>query len=361
MTPQGGTRAPGTAPADEAGELAALRARVQRLEHEVSRLRGVIRQAGDMIVVTDLDGKIIEFNEEAEHVLGWRAAEVLGGTPDRFYVSKSARARLLAKLTEESGEQPALPLKRQPGEASPDHGSHQVVREDVEVKTKAGERRWLNLSLSWLLDADGRRIGTVGVSKDVTARRSLEDELRRLSVTDKLTGLFNQSHFFHRLEVEKERALRLRHDLSLLLFDLDGFKKLNDTQGHREGDKVLIQIGRVLFESIRKEVDSAFRYGGDEFTVLLPGADRVIAVRFAERVRRRIEELDMSGVRASMGVCPFDPKNRALQVVEKADEAMYLSKRAGGNRVAAYDLTAGAVALCNPEPPTGAFMRPGGY
>lgn len=356
--PQGGADA--IAPtASQADELARLRERVARLEHELSRLRGVIRQAGDMIVVTDLEGKIIEFNEEAEHVLGWRADEVLGGTPDRFYVSKSARARLLAKLTEESGEQPALPLTS--SGVVVDRGSHQVVREDVEVKTKAGERRWLNLSLSWLLDASGRRIGTVGVSKDVTARRNLEEELRRLSVTDKLTGLFNQSHFFHRLEVEKERALRLRHDLSLLLFDLDGFKKLNDTQGHREGDKVLIQIGRVLFESIRKEVDSAFRYGGDEFTVLLPGADRVIAVRFAERVRRRIEELDMSGVRASMGVCPFDPKNRALQVVEKADEAMYLSKRAGGNRVAAYDLTAGAVALCNPEPPTGAFMRPGGY
>jgi len=356
--PQGGADA--IAPtASQADDVAFLRARVARLEEELARLRGVVRQAGDMIVVTDLDGKIIEFNEEAEHVLGWRADEVLGGTADRFYVSKSARARLLGKLTAESGEQPALPLTS--GTVVVDRGSHQVVREDVEVKTKAGERRWLNLSLSWLLDAAGRRIGTVGVSKDVTARRQLEEELRRLSVTDKLTGLFNQSHFFHRLEVEKERALRLRHDLSLLLFDLDGFKRLNDTQGHREGDKVLIQIGRVLFESIRKEVDSAFRYGGDEFTVLLPGADRVIAVRFAERVRRRIEELDMSGVRASMGVCPFDPKNRALQVVEKADEAMYLSKRAGGNRVAAFDLNAGAVALCNPEPPTGAFMRPGGY
>lgn len=324
---------------DPAAEVVRLRARVAALEEELSRLRGIVRQAGDMIVVTDLEGKVLEFNEEAGHVLGYQAAEVLGTTADRFYVSRAARARLLERLA---------------GEASG------VVRDDVEVRTAAGERRWVNLSLSWLQDAAGRRIGTVGVSKDVTARRKLEDELRRLSVTDKLTGLFNQSHFFHRLEVEKERALRLRHDLALLLFDLDGFKRLNDTLGHREGDKVLLQIGRVLFESIRKEVDSAFRYGGDEFTVLLPGADRVQAVRFAERVRRRIEELDMSGVRASMGVCPFDPRNRALQVVEKADEAMYLSKRAGGNRVAAYDLATGAVALCDPEPPTGAFMRPGG-
>lgn len=327
---------PTDAPAGDAAEVARLRARVAALEEELTRLRGIVRQARDMIVATDLEGRILEFNEEAERELGWKAKDVVGTLPDGFYAHKATRQRLVTKLA-----------------AEPEG----VVREDVEVRTATGERRWLNLSLSWLVDGAGRRIGTIGVSKDVTERRKLEEELRRLSVSDKLTGLYNQSHFFHLLEVEKERALRLRHDLSLLLFDLDGFKRLNDTAGHREGDKVLVNIGRVLFESIRKEVDSAFRYGGDEFTVLLPGADRVLAVRFAERVRRRIEELDMSGVRASMGVCPFDPRNRALQVVEKADEAMYLAKRAGGNRVAAYDLALGAVSLCNPEPPTGAFMR----
>ncbi|MCW8138676.1 MAG: GGDEF domain-containing protein [Planctomycetota bacterium] len=319
-------------------EVARLRARLAAVEDEVARLRGIVRQARDIIVTTDLEGGITEFNEEAEQVLGWSASEVLGQSADRFYVNKRARTRLIERLkAEPSG----------------------VGRDDVEVRTKSGERRWLNLSLSWLTDAAGARVGTIGVSKDVTKRRQLEEELRRLSVSDKLTGLFNQSHFFHRLEVEKERAIRLKHDLSLLYFDLDHFKQLNDSLGHREGDQVLVQIGRILFESIRKEVDSAFRYGGDEFTVLLPGADAAQAMRFAERVRLRIEGQDMHGVRASMGICPFDVENRALQLVEKADEAMYVAKRSGGNCIAVYDLAAGKATVCPvPDPSTGQHRRP---
>ncbi len=328
---------PGEA-ASSAQELEQLRARLAAAEDELARLRGIVRQARDMIVTTDLEGRVTEFNEEAEQILGWGAAEVRGESADRFYVNKRTRARLLGRLNAEPSG---------------------VVREDVEVRTKAGERRWLNLSLSWLTDASGQRVGTIGVSKDVTKRRQLEEELRKLSVTDKLTGLFNQSHFFHRLEVEKERAIRLKHDLSLLYFDLDHFKKLNDSLGHLEGDQVLVQIGRVLFESIRKEVDSAFRYGGDEFTVLLPGADAGQAMRFAERVRRRIEELDMHGVRASMGICPFDVNNRALQLVEKADEAMYKAKRGGGNCIAVFDAAADRAEIHQvTDPGTGAHRRP---
>jgi diguanylate cyclase (GGDEF)-like protein/PAS domain S-box-containing protein len=318
-------------------EVARLRARLSELEGEVVRLRGIVRQARDIIVTTDLGGRITEWNDEAAQALGWPANEMVGQTADRLYVTKNVRERLVEKL----GADPSG-----------------VVREDVEVRTKSGEKMWLNLSLSWLVDASGGRVGTIGISKDVTKRRQLEDELRRLSVSDKLTGLYNQSHFFHRLEVEKERSLRLRHDLSLLLFDLDHFKKLNDSLGHREGDQVLVQIGRVLFETIRKEVDSAFRYGGDEFTVLLPGADTIQACRFAERVRRRIEELDMHGVRASMGICQFDPQNRALQLLEKADEAMYVAKRAGGNCLAAYDHGSRKVEVRRVDPATGSFLRP---
>ncbi len=298
----------------DAGALPALQARAAALELEVERLRSIVRQARAIIVTTDLEGRVTSFNEEAEAVLGWRAAEVIGRSADMFYAQPRTRRRLLERL-EGAG----------------------AVEEDVQVRGKDGKKRWLGLSLAWLRDDRGEPIGTVGVSKDVTQRRELEAELRRLSITDKLTGLYNQSHFFHRLEIEKERALRLEHELALLLFDLDGFKQLNDTQGHREGDRVLVSVGRVLFDNVRKEVDSAFRYGGDEFTVLLPGASTETAQAFAERVRRAIAALGR-GVYASMGICPFDPDDRSLQMVEKADEAMYLAKRAGGDRVAVYDL-----------------------
>jgi len=308
----------------------ALYARVAELDAEVSRLQAILRQAGDIIITTDLEGRIIDFNEEAEHVLGYQAADVLGQPAEFFYHRKRQRKQLLEQLEQLEG--------------SPAGG---VIRADVLVRTQTGKRRWLGLSLSWLRDASGKRRGTVGVAKDITQRRALEDELRRLSITDELTGLYNQSHFFHRLEVEKERALRLDHELSLLLFDLDGFKQLNDSQGHRFGDEVLRQIGSVLFRSIRKEVDSAFRYGGDEFTVLLPGAEPETSVAFAERVRASIEALDLK-VGASMGLCAFDRADRSLPIVERADAAMYLAKRKGGNQVARYDPSTGAPLLVQP-------------
>lgn len=307
-------------------ELDRLYAQVAALDADVTRLRGILRQAGAIIVATDLEGRITDFNEAAEQMLGYAAAEVRGQPAELFYQRKRQRQELLTQLQE-----------REEG----------VVHADVQVRTKSGRRRWLGLSLSWLRDASGQPVGTIGVSKDVTQRRELEDELRRLSITDELTGLYNQSHFFHRLEVEKERAVRLHHELALLLFDLDGFKQLNDTQGHRQGDQVLRRIGTVLFQSIRKEVDSAFRYGGDEFTVLLPGADPETSVAFAERVRRAIEAQGL-GVRASMGLCVFDASNRGLPIVERADAAMYDAKRQGGNRVAIFDPQRGEPVLVEP-------------
>ncbi len=303
--------------AEPGGEVEALRERVRALEAERDHLRNLLRSAGDIIVTTDIEGRVTELNEVAEQLLQATRAEWLGRDASELYVDRRVRQRLLDELA-----------------AAPEG----VVREDVMIRTKSGERRWLGLSLSWLRGPDGKPVGTVGVGKDVTERRLLEEELLRLTITDKLTGLYNQGHFFESLEIEKERAVRLGHALSLLLFDLDGFKKLNDTKGHREGDVILRRIGSVLMETIRKEVDSAYRYGGDEFTVLLPGADRQNAVRFAERVRRQVvAAVSAAGITPSMGVCEFDPRNRALQLVEKADEAMFLAKRTGGDRIASYD------------------------
>ena len=308
----------------EPGNEAALRARIAELEAERDDLRSLLRSAGDIIIGTDTAGRIIEWNEVAEQLFETSRAEAIGRPASELYVDRRARERLLERLAR-----------------SPEG----VIREDVAVRTRKGERKWLGLTLSWLRAKDGTVRGTIGIGKDVTDRRHLEEELKRLTITDKLTGLYNQGHFFECLEIEKERSARLGHPLSLLLFDLDGFKGLNDRRGHLEGDAVLRRVGSVLIETIRKEVDSAFRYGGDEFTVLLPGARRPDAVRFAERVRAQVEALDMGGVRASLGVCEFDPSNRALQLVEKADEAMFLAKRSGGNRIAAYDAREGSPVL----------------
>jgi PleD family two-component response regulator len=99
-------------------------------------------------------------------------------------------------------------------------------------------------------------------------KERLEEEVRRLSITDDLTGLYNYRQFYKTLESELARLKRQKTSLSLLMFDLDNFKRYNDRYGHLEGDKVLRKIGEIINRSIRSNVDSGYRYGGDEFAVL---------------------------------------------------------------------------------------------
>jgi PleD family two-component response regulator len=103
----------------------------------------------------------------------------------------------------------------------------------------------------------------------IIIERDLRKELSRLSITDSLTGLYNQRHFYTRLKDEVTRAKRQKHPLSLILLDLDNFKEYNDTYGHLEGDEMLRNVGQIINNSIREGVDSGYRYGGDEFAILL--------------------------------------------------------------------------------------------
>ncbi|OGO01333.1 MAG: hypothetical protein A2Y59_03365 [Chloroflexi bacterium RBG_13_52_14] len=153
---------------------------------------------------------------------------------------------------------------------------------------------------------------------------------------DELTGLFNHRYFHERLEEEIARGCRFGEIFSLIFIDLDLFKAYNDIHGHLSGDQVLKQIGRIIEESIRG-VDLAFRYGGDEFAVLLPGASVEDGKNVADRIRKNIEgKMDLSGVpvTCSLGISSW-PTNGVLreEVINTADMALYRSKRKGGNRV----------------------------
>ena len=161
----------------------------------------------------------------------------------------------------------------------------------------------------------------------------LEEEVRRLSVTDDLTGLHNHRHFFKTLEAELVRMKRQRTSLSLLMFDLDNFKRYNDLYGHLEGDKVLKKIGEIVKNSIRSNVDSGYRYGGDEFAALLVGATRDQALSIAERIRSTIEQAGFENITVSIGLAEFIDQLDLEGFVKSADDAMYMSKHSGGNRI----------------------------
>ena len=166
----------------------------------------------------------------------------------------------------------------------------------------------------------------------LTEKEKLEEEVRRLIITDDLTGLYNYRHFFKTLEAELTRMKRQKTFLSLLLFDLDNFKRYNDLKGHFEGDKVLRKVGEIVSRSIRFNVDSGFRYGGDEFAVILVGATVDQALPIAERIRSSIEGT-FREITVSLGLTEFRDHFDLERFVKSADEAMYIAKHAGGNRV----------------------------
>jgi len=166
-------------------------------------------------------------------------------------------------------------------------------------------------------------------------KEDLEEEVRRLSITDDLTSLYNHRHFFKTLEAELVRLKRQKTSLSLLMFDLDNFKKYNDLYGHLEGDKVLKRVGEIVKNSIRSNVDSGYRYGGDEFTVLLIGASADRAGTIAERIRSSIEQAKSHHITVSIGLSEYRDHFDLEEFVKSADDAMYRAKNSGGNRIQA--------------------------
>jgi diguanylate cyclase (GGDEF)-like protein len=169
----------------------------------------------------------------------------------------------------------------------------------------------------------------------------LHETVQRQAVTDELTGLFNHRRFQEVMTQEVERARRYGQEMGLIMLDIDNFKRVNDTYGHLQGDMVLREVARVLRQSSR-EIDEPARYGGEEMAVALPQTDLEGAFRFAERVRRRIEALDLPlldgdgtlKVTASFGAASLasstgDGKDA---LVAAADAALYRAKRSGKNR-----------------------------
>jgi diguanylate cyclase (GGDEF)-like protein len=178
-------------------------------------------------------------------------------------------------------------------------------------------------------------------------QRRARDAAIRLSTIDSLTGLYNRSFFFTAVDREIARSARSNRGFCLLMMDLDELKPINDKYGHYFGDRVLRGVGDVVRNGVRR-IDTAARYGGDEFVALLPETDPTGAHVLAEKVRIGVTELDISvsGVRIeasmSVGVVSFPEDGRTSdELMISADQAMYASKRSGKNRVMGLPLAVG--------------------
>lgn len=159
----------------------------------------------------------------------------------------------------------------------------------------------------------------------ILIERNITEKLAKLSITDNLTGLYNQRHFYNKLREEIERANRQKHNLSLILLDLNNFKVYNDKYGHLAGDKVLSKSGKIIQANIRDNVDTAFRYGGDEFAVILVEADENIVKNISERLKSEFEEV--SEVSASIGFSTYSFDMKMQDLVNIADKRLYKEKK----------------------------------
>ena len=302
-------------------EVAACRNLQQALHQAEETARALLNATTDSAILIDTTGKILAINETAAKRLSKYNVDMM-------------RKNLLEILP------PTLARQRKAKiDQVLDTGDPLQFEDDY-----AGTI-FLNF-LYPVFDRQGRIQNLAYFNRDITAQRQIEQELREsekkykeLSITDGLTKLYNSRHFYNSLQLEIERANRYQRSLALLMIDIDDFKKFNDTYGHLVGDKVLAQTGEVIRNALR-EADTGYRYGGEEFAVILPETVGPGAVEVAERIRKELVAMPISGIAktsrnitASMGVSELQAKDKLSEFIKRADENLYAAKTEGKNRV----------------------------
>jgi diguanylate cyclase (GGDEF)-like protein len=183
------------------------------------------------------------------------------------------------------------------------------------------------------------------INRVIKERSILDDrdkmirELKRLTIEDSLTGLYNSRHFFDQLDKEVKRSDRYLHPISLIFVDIDNFKEINDTHGHMIGDKILALIAKRIKACLRTN-DSAYRFAGDEFTIILPETTSIEAKYVADRILSKfsnesflIDGKEISNITPSIGIAEYQMNEGNQQFVHRADATMYDAKQRGGNSV----------------------------
>lgn len=293
--------------------------------------------------VIDADCRVIIWNRACERLTGVRASEVIG-TREHWRAFYDEPRPCLADLIAlgRTGEIDALYAEYDHvgDDAVPAHGRR---AENWCVMPQMGTRLYLAIDAGPIFHESGKLIAVVETLRDMTVKMEAQAALQRLATSDGLTGVANRRCFDDTLNEEWRRGLRDGRALSLVLLDVDHFKRYNDAFGHQGGDVCLKTIAASMTRSCLRPVDLIARYGGEEFAAILPGTTDGGAVAVAERIRADILALsvphpgndDLGCVSASLGVATMVPQRDMdpKVLIEAADRALYGAKHAGRNRV----------------------------
>jgi diguanylate cyclase (GGDEF)-like protein/PAS domain S-box-containing protein len=311
---------------------AQLRQRELQLRDAHGQLRNVLDAATQVAIIgTDLNGVITTFNIGAERMLGYDSVMVCGQlTLQQLHLPAELQAHT-QELTQrygraiDSSDAMLVEAVDEPGQQARDWT---FLRQD-------GSTLLVSMQVSAVVDEHDQWVGYLAVCLDVTERKRVEEELRTMSVTDSLTGIYNRRYFQERLQAEMARAERHGGRFSVIMLDIDHFKAINDSQGHATGDLVLQIICQRIGDRLRRS-DVFCRLGGEEFMILCPDTDPSQAYQLARELWSELRASPVSGVgkvTASFGLASWRTGERGDALLLRADSGVYAAKLAGRDRI----------------------------
>jgi len=291
-----------------------------KLRESQELFRAIVENVGDLVTVLDTDRKRI-YNSPSYTPL-FREKDIRPGSSSFLEIHPEDRKRIKGVF------------RRTVTTGIGERAEYKIVLKDGSIRHMESDGRAIR-------GADGKVSKVVVVSRDITELKLLEEQLREMAATDFLTGIANRRHFLARLEQELSRIHRLDgHCAAVLMLDSDHFKQVNDTFGHAIGDNVLRHLA-VLMQHELRNIDTVGRVGGEEFAVILPGADLPAAEVFAERLRKKIAGTPMAHedrvipLTVSIGVAGIKASDASAdEALVRADRALFRAKECGRNQVA---------------------------
>lgn len=301
-----------------ARDVTRQKAELAELEATKGELKSIFDHLPDVFYRTNMSGIITMISPSCFDILGYRQEIMLGTPMADYYETPEDRQKVVQAITEGGGK---------------------ATRVEAGLRHKDGSVIWISTNAVIRFDTAGKPVCIEGVARDISERKRMEEQLTALSRTDDLTGVCSRRYFIDKSEAVIEVMRRYQRPASMMVLDLDHFKKINDNYGHHAGDFALIAFTRACQQEIR-ESDVLGRLGGEEFGLMLPETTIQNAQIMAERICNAVAAVEIPvnnhtiRITVSIGLVALSVEDKSLDtVMRRADLAMYTAKERGRNQV----------------------------